>query len=74
MKKTNHELLRCVRVQVRFPPFKVIMMVTLTLVVVLEGGQGNGDLDLGNDEGLIDFGYPAYSHHDRFPPCWVFVT
>ena len=19
------------------------------------------------------FGYPAYSHHDRFPPWWVFV-
>ena len=19
------------------------------------------------------FGYPAYSHHDKFPPWWVFV-
>ena len=21
----------------------------------------------------VAFGYPAYSHHDRFPPWWVFV-
>ena len=21
----------------------------------------------------IFFGYPAYSHHDKFPPWWVFV-
>ena len=21
----------------------------------------------------VDTGYPAYSHHDRFPPWWVFV-
>ena len=23
--------------------------------------------------GLKSDGYPAYSHHDRFPPWWVFV-
>ena len=28
----------------------------------LEGGDNNDD-----------DGYPAYSHHDRFPPWWVFV-
>ena len=21
----------------------------------------------------LSFGLPAYSHHDRFPPWWVFV-
>ena len=24
-------------------------------------------------KGIIYFGYPAYSHHGRFPPWWVFV-
>ena len=53
MKKTNHELLRCVRVQVGLPPFKVNLIGTL---VVLEGGQGNYDFD-GNDGGGIDFDF-----------------
>ena len=22
---------------------------------------------------ILKFGLPAYSHHDRFPPWWVFV-
>ena len=26
-----------------------------------------------SDEDEDDDGYPAYSHHDRFPPWWVFV-
>ena len=27
------------------------------------------DIDVDDD----DDGYPAYSHHDKFPPWWVFV-
>ena len=26
-----------------------------------------------DDDDDDDNGYPAYSHHDRFPPWWVFV-
>ena len=32
-------------------------------------GPGQGSRDDHDDE----LGYPAYSHHDRFPPWWVFV-
>ena len=33
--------------------------------------DGDGDNVGENDDD--DGGYPAYSHHDRFPPWWVFV-
>ena len=33
---------------------------------------GSDDYD-GDDYDDDDHGLPAYSHHDRFPPWWVFV-
>ena len=40
-----------------------------------EGGvwRACGDVNLVDVEDDEDVGYPAYSHHDRFPPWWVFV-
>ena len=35
------------------------------------GHDDNGDND--NDNNHDDHGLPAYSHHDKFPPWWVFV-
>ena len=29
--------------------------------------------DDADDDADDDNGYPAYSHHDKFPPWWVFV-
>ena len=34
------------------------------------GGENSNDTDDGDND---DDGYPAYFHHDRFPPWWVFV-
>ena len=33
-------------------------------------GDGDGDDDGDDDD---DDGYPAHSHHDKFPPWWDFV-
>ena len=36
-------------------------------------GVVDGREYVGSDEVGDDDGYPAYSHHDKFPPWWVFV-
>ena len=38
------------------------------------GNEGDeNDNNGGNDANNDDDGLPAYSHHGRFPPWWVFV-
>ena len=50
----------------------VIMVMLITMVGVDDDGE---DVFVMDDEGDHDGndGLPAYSHHDRFPPWWVFV-
>ena len=37
----------------------------------IDGFNDNYDDNFGDFDD--NYGYPAYSHHDRFPPWWVFV-
>ena len=36
-------------------------------------GIGDDDDDKGDDDDADDDGLEAHSHHDKFPPWWVFV-
>ena len=41
-------------------------LIVVTLVIAFGNGGWSADP-------RAIHGYPAYSHHDRFPPWWVFV-
>ena len=44
------------------------------VTIMFHDNYDDHDDHLDHDDYLDhDDGYPAYSHHDRFPPWWVFV-